>query len=132
MLHFVGTNQAGKRLMMRCLQNCSGAPDLVHRQAMDIQLVFGMMVPIFVKSVCVSLKGLTAVVISTFLNERLTLSSSEEIDIAVRNPDTGKKLVWTNSENVSKVYWRLEFVETPFFFFATSPLRPFEATVWFG
>ena len=114
MLHFVGTNQAGKRLMMQCLQNCSGATDFVHRQAVDIQLVFGMMVPIFVKNfMCVPQKALTAVVIATFLNERLTLSSPDEIDIAVRNPDTRSTPVWTNSENVSKVYCKLEFVGTP-------------------
>ena len=49
MIHFVGTNQAGKRLMMQCLQNCSGATILYIGRAVDIQLVFGMMVPIIVK-----------------------------------------------------------------------------------
>ena len=46
--------------------------------------------------------------IAAISKEKLTSSSLDEIGTAVRNPDTGSKPVWTNSENVSEVYCKLE------------------------
>ena len=100
------------------------------------------------KGLCVFLKRVAATVIATTSKEKLTSSSPDEIGTAVRNPDTGSKPVWTNSENVSEVYCKLERGDARahddhdegarpkssvfcklFFFFATFPLSPFEATV---
>ena len=44
---------------------------------------------------------MTAAVIAAILKEKLTLKSSDEIDTAVRNPDTGSTPVRTNLENAN-------------------------------
>ena len=49
---------------------------------------------------------MTAAVIAAILKEKLTLKSPDEIDIAVRNPDTGSTLVRMNLENPNGAWGR--------------------------
>ena len=52
--------------------------------------------------------------VAAILKEELTLKSPDEVDTAVRNPDTGSTPVRTNSENASeRLYSKFESVETP-------------------
>ena len=50
------------------------------------------------KGLCIFLKHVAAAVIAAILKEKLTLKSSDEIDSAVRNPDTRSTPVRMNSE----------------------------------
>ena len=65
------------------------------------------------RGLCVVLKHVTAAVTAAILKEKLTLKSPDEIDTAVRNPDTGSTPVRTNSENASEVHSKLVIVGTP-------------------
>ena len=65
------------------------------------------------KGLCVIVKHVTAAVFAAILKEKLTLKSPDEIDTAVRNPDTGSTSVLTSLENASEMNSKLVIVGTP-------------------
>ena len=81
--------------------------------AVDIQVVHGRWWFLFYERlVCVPGASDVRIKVAAIL-EKLTLKSPDEIDTAVRNPDTGSTRVRTNSEHANEVYGKLEIAGTP-------------------
>ena len=83
-------------------------PQILHRQCSEYPgCVREMVVLFYEEPVCVPEACDVRVTVAAILKEKLTLKSPDEIDTAVRNPDTGSTLVRTNSENPSEVCSKL-------------------------